>query len=94
MSACAPPDDGGSVNANDLYVGLGRARAVVVLDSATDDERRRSYLHAWRQRLQGIEHEAPKPMHVLADFGSDWRLKPGVEPRTVAHRARIERERA
>src|SRR6266542_6595722 len=41
ITTCAPPGDVGSVSANDLYVGLGRARAVVVLDSATDQERRR-----------------------------------------------------
>ncbi|HEY9238457.1 MAG TPA: NAD(P)H-dependent oxidoreductase, partial [Burkholderiaceae bacterium] len=38
----------------------------------TDDARRRGYLDAWRERLRQIEAEAPKPMHVLADFGSDW----------------------
>lgn len=41
ISTCAPPGDAGSVSGTDLYVGLGRARAVVVLDSATDRERRR-----------------------------------------------------
>ena len=38
---CAPPADSASVSANDLYVGLARARTVLVLDSATDEERRR-----------------------------------------------------
>ena len=54
----------------------------------TDDERRRGYVDTWRRRLEAIEHEAPKPMHALADFDSSWRLKPGIEPRTVGHRAR------
>lgn len=58
----------------------------------TDDERRRGYLEAWRKRLQHIEHETPKPVHVLADFGADWRLKPGIEPRTAGHRARVAHE--
>jgi NAD(P)H dehydrogenase (quinone) len=54
----------------------------------TDDASRRAYLRAWRGRLQGIEHETPKPMHVLADFDAGWRLKPGIVPRTAGHRAR------
>ena len=58
----------------------------------TDEERRRGYLQAWRERLRDIEHEVPKPMHGLADFGADWRLKPGIEPRTAGHRARVHKE--
>jgi len=29
-------------------------------------------------------------MHVLSDFGPDWRLKPGIEPRTTGHRRRVD----
>lgn len=59
----------------------------------TDAERRRGYLEAWQRRLQGIGLEPPKPMHTLADFGPDWRLKPGIAPRTAGHRARLAEER-
>ena len=41
MGGCAPPGDAGSTTANDLFVGLGRARHVVVLDTVTDQELRR-----------------------------------------------------
>jgi NAD(P)H dehydrogenase (quinone) len=52
----------------------------------TTPEKRTAYLEQYAQRLAAIEHEAPMPMHPLADFGKDWRLKPGIAPRTVGHR--------
>ena len=36
ITGCAPPSDGGSVAAAEVYVGLGRARAVAILDATTD----------------------------------------------------------
>jgi NAD(P)H dehydrogenase (quinone) len=52
----------------------------------TTPQKRAEYLETYAQRLRAIESEAPMPMHPLADFGSDWRLKPGIEPRTRGHR--------
>ena len=52
----------------------------------TDDAQRQAYLDAYAERLRGIEHETPMPRHTLDEFGADWRLKPGIEPRTGAHR--------
>ncbi|MES2631363.1 MAG: NAD(P)H-dependent oxidoreductase [Pseudomonadota bacterium] len=52
----------------------------------TTPEKRSAYLDEYARRLAGIENEAPMPMHPLADFGKDWRMLPGIEPRTVGHR--------
>jgi NAD(P)H dehydrogenase (quinone) len=52
----------------------------------TDDTQRRAYLDAYEARLRAIENDTPMPTHVLADFGPDWRLKPGIAPRTAGHR--------
>ncbi|MBG9388071.1 NAD(P)H-dependent oxidoreductase [Caenimonas aquaedulcis] len=52
----------------------------------TTPEKRAAYLDAYAQRLRGIAEETPMPAHRLAEFGSDWRLKPGIAPRTVGHR--------
>lgn len=52
----------------------------------TTPEMRAGYLDAYAQRLRGIDQEAPMPVHRLEEFGSDWRLKAGIEPRTQGHR--------
>ncbi len=44
------------------------------------------YLEQYAQRMGAIEQEEPMPRHTLDEFGADWRLKPGIEPRTAAHR--------
>jgi len=57
----------------------------------TVEARRHLYLDAYASRLRAIEHEEAMPSHPMADFGSDWRLKPDVTPRTAGHRlVRIE----
>ena len=52
----------------------------------TDDAQRAAYLDAYERHLRDIERLPPLPSHPLADFGADWRLKPGIEPRTAGHR--------
>lgn len=52
----------------------------------SDEAQRRAHLDACEARLRGLEKEDPMPSHPLADFGPDWRLKPGIAPRTVGHR--------
>lgn len=52
----------------------------------TTPERRADYLDAYARRLRGIAQEAPMPSHALSEFGADWRLKPGIAPRTAGHR--------
>ena len=52
----------------------------------TTPESRAGYLEAYATRLRSIDRDQPMPMHPLSDFGSDWRLKPGIAPRTIGHR--------
>lgn len=52
----------------------------------TTPEQRTRYLDEYAARLGKIESEKPMFFHPLADFGEDWRLKPGVEPRAVGQR--------
>jgi NAD(P)H dehydrogenase (quinone) len=51
----------------------------------TDDAKREFYLNEYETRLRAIESELPMATHPLADFGTDWRLKPGIVPRTAGH---------
>lgn len=51
----------------------------------TDAAQRQAYLDAYAQRLRHIEHDTPLPRHTLDEF-HDWRLKPGIAPRTAGHR--------
>lgn len=52
----------------------------------TTPQAREAYLEGWAQRLAGVFDETPMPVHHLAEFGADWRLKPGIAPRTAGHR--------
>ncbi|MNY11651.1 hypothetical protein D3C86_1446910 [compost metagenome] len=52
----------------------------------TTPETRAGYIETFSQRLRGIGQEAPMPLHRLDEFGADWRLKPGIAPRTNGHR--------
>lgn len=49
----------------------------------TTHEQRTAYLDAYAERLKVLEQTEPMFFHPMADFGSDWRLKPDVVPRTV-----------
>lgn len=52
----------------------------------TTPERRQQYLDDYAQRMGVLETMEAMPSHPLSDFGTDWRLKPGIVPRTGAHR--------
>ena len=52
----------------------------------TSEHQRKNYLDQYEARLRGIEDDSAMPVHSLSEFGSDWRLKPGIEPRTAGHR--------
>jgi NAD(P)H dehydrogenase (quinone) len=52
----------------------------------TDDDSRKRYLDAYEERIRNLDKAEPVPTHLLADFGPDWRLKQGIEPRTAGHR--------
>lgn len=69
------------------YAGLEVLQPFVAWSVQYSDEaQRQAGLDAYAARLRGIAHESPTPMHTLAEFGSDWRLRPGIEPRTAGHR--------
>lgn len=50
-----------------------------------DDSSRALYLESLAQRLQRLDDVPLKPMHPLSDFGSDWKLKADIAPRTIGH---------
>ncbi len=52
----------------------------------TSDAKRAQYLHDYAERMKQLETLEPMFFHPLSDFGPDWRLKEGIEPRTVGHR--------
>ncbi|MCC8979215.1 NAD(P)H-dependent oxidoreductase [Bradyrhizobium acaciae] len=55
-----------------------------------DEATRHRYLDDYAERLRRIETTEPLFFHPLADFGGDWRLKPGIAARTVGQRSRTE----
>ncbi len=52
----------------------------------TDEAQRHACLDAYEKRLRQIEQEEVMPSHPMSDFDADWRLKPGIVPRTAGHR--------
>lgn len=52
----------------------------------TTPEARAQYLDDYEIRLRNLHQTAAMPMHRLEEFGPDWRLKQGIQPRTVGHR--------
>ncbi len=52
----------------------------------TTPQSRAAYLEGYVARLRAIDTVTPLPSHRLDEFGSDWRLRPGIEPRTAGHR--------
>lgn len=50
-----------------------------------DDAERKAYLAAYAERLKHLDSIPVKPMHPVEDFGEDWKLKPGIAPKTFGH---------
>lgn len=50
-----------------------------------DDHARALYLQGLAERLRRIDEVPLKAMHAVDDFGKDWKLKPGIAPRTFGH---------
>ena len=50
-----------------------------------DDARRHAYLDAMAQRIRTLDSIPLNPLHPVADFGKDWRLRPDIAPRTIGH---------
>jgi NAD(P)H dehydrogenase (quinone) len=59
----------------------------------TTPAQRAAYLDDYQRVLERIDAVEPLATHPLADFAPDWRLKPGIEPRTPIHRARQDSSR-
>lgn len=53
----------------------------------TDEAARQGYLDECARRMREIERTEPLFFHPLADFGPDWRLRPGIEPRAIGQQA-------
>lgn len=51
----------------------------------TDQARRQEYLDAYEAHLLKLDQLPPLAFHPQSDF-ENWRLRPGIKPRTVAHR--------
>ncbi|MGV8995601.1 MAG: NAD(P)H-dependent oxidoreductase [Parvibaculaceae bacterium] len=49
------------------------------------DEARQEMLRNYATRLVAINEEVPMHFHRRDEFDRDWKLKPGVAPRTVGH---------
>ena len=52
----------------------------------TTAEQRAAYLDGYDAVLRRLGDIEPMFVHPLSDFGSDWRLRPGVAPGTAIHR--------
>ena len=51
--------------------------------SFVDAATRQTYLDGYAARLHTLETTEPLFFHPLADFGDDWRLKPGIDAKSV-----------
>lgn len=51
----------------------------------SDEAKRHEYLDAYEAYLRNLDQLSPLAFHRLADF-DNWRLRPEIEPLTVAHR--------
>ena len=52
----------------------------------TDAPARHGYLDLYAERMKSLEQTEPMFFHPLSDFGADWRMHAGCEPRTAGHR--------
>ena len=53
-----------------------------------EDAQRQDYINAYAARLRALEDVPVKYVHKVEDFGPDWKLHPGIEPRTMGHQKR------
>lgn len=58
-----------------------------------DDAARAQYLVALAERLRNLDAVPLKPLHAVDEFGKDWKLKPGIEPRTFGHQSYVAGQR-
>jgi len=51
----------------------------------SEDGMRQQYLEEFAGHLRNIDNRPVKYVHPTEDFGKDWKLKPGIEPKTFGH---------
>lgn len=97
---CAPDGINGdmAINLWPIQNGILRFSGFTVLPpfiaygvARSGDEARHQDLERYRQRLHTLDSTPSLDFHHRDDFGANWRLKPGIVPRTVGQR-RIENE--
>ena len=59
---------------------------VASADDFTTPEQRSRCLDDYQARLERIDELEPMVFHPLSDYGTDWRLKPDIEPRSAGQR--------
>ena len=51
-----------------------------------DDSTRENYPDQLADRLRHLDDVPRRALHRVEEFDDDWRLRPGIEPRTLGHR--------
>lgn len=70
------------------YVGFEVLQPFVTWSARyTTREDREQHLLEYAHRLRHLETVPAQFVHPVEDFGRDWRLKPGVAPRTFGHQS-------
>jgi NAD(P)H dehydrogenase (quinone) len=68
------------------YVGFDVLEPFVTWSARfTDPAEREQRLQTYAHRLRHLDAVPIKYVHPVEDFGKDWRLKPGIVPRTLGH---------
>lgn len=68
------------------YVGFDVLEPFVAWSTRyQDDDKRHEYIDALADRLRHLDTLPIKYVHAMEDFGTDWKLKPGIEPQTIGH---------
>lgn len=68
------------------YVGFDVLEPLVTWSVRYEDDAARGrYLEALAERLRHLDTVPIKALHAVDEFGDDWKLRPGIEPRTFGH---------
>jgi len=57
-----------------------------------EDEKRQEYVEALANRLQNLDKTPLKEFHDVEEFGKNWKLKPGIQPKTIGHQYWVPRD--
>ena len=68
------------------YVGFDVLEPLVTWSVRYEDDAARGrYLEALSERVRHLDTVPIKALHAVDEFGDDWKLRPGIEPRTFGH---------